>query len=507
MADGENFGIGNLENVVDELARRGKLKPRTVDAIRKRIAENIGDKVVDELDDQNPDEEVQAAAAVPASPADVNQTPTDLGIPEPTQQIPEQTQPEAQQALPVETPVVEPQPADASQFVQPPAPEEAAAPDARVGGLEGGFDQQIASQAAQANIDSQAAQAERGVIQQSRQELDQLQAQQAQELDKIEHKVAGQMNRLADLQNNLLSSKTDPDRLVSNMSTAGKISAFIGIALGGLSGGSNQALAAFQKSIDRDIRSQEQDIARKKEGINIQQSLIANLRSQFTSRRAAQSGARLIMAEKFKRDLQDVAARFKSPTIQAKALDAIGKLNVLKNQESAKLQTELEKEAIKSGTKFGKAGKFDPNKLSEQERESLIPGIGIATSKEAKKNFIRETEGLQPSVDMIGDLLVLADKPGSSFNLKDRTKAEVIRKALAGKLRIPFLGPGIMTEQEFQRLLDLLGNPTALSRLSVLERQKLNTVQSILKKDIATASQRAGIESAKDVISFQPQSK
>jgi hypothetical protein len=65
----------------------------------------------------------------------------------------------------------------------------------------------------------------------------------------------------------VLTSKIDPDRYVSNMSTGNKIAAAIGIALGGIGGGlsgkPNQALEIIRDAINKDVESQKSELGTK----------------------------------------------------------------------------------------------------------------------------------------------------------------------------------------------------------------------------------------------------
>lgn len=62
------------------------------------------------------------------------------------------------------------------------------------------------------------------------------------------------------------SKEVDTDRFYKNRSTGQKIAAAIGIALGGLGRGPNQALQVINDAVDRDIAEQRAEIGQKREG-------------------------------------------------------------------------------------------------------------------------------------------------------------------------------------------------------------------------------------------------
>jgi len=82
----------------------------------------------------------------------------------------------------------------------------------------------------------------------------------------------------------------------------------------------------------------------------------------------------------------------------------------------------------------------------------------------------------------------------SRLDPEERARVATEVQSLVGQLRIPLTGPGVLTDTEYARLLDTIGNPNKLLTLPKWERTKLQTVQNKLKDDIVTRYRQAGIQ-------------
>jgi len=118
--------------------------------------------------------------------------------------------------------------------------------------------------------------------------------------------------------------------------------------------------------------------------------------------------------------------------------------------------------------------------FSEKEKRELgVTGYGIARTRgEAQKmrKAIRDKDDAVSLIDEIQEL-------GTDVNLLDVGRQQKIKQKLsllAGKLREPILGPGIMTETEFNRLISNMGDPSKLFSTEALEKKKLSDVKNML---------------------------
>jgi len=79
------------------------------------------------------------------------------------------------------------------------------------------------------------------------------------------------------------------------------------------------ALSILDRSIDRDIAAQRDDIANQRAGVGMQMNLLSQMRGQFSDERQAESAARVVMLETFKMKLEETAARSGSDRVRAQA--------------------------------------------------------------------------------------------------------------------------------------------------------------------------------------------
>lgn len=118
------------------------------------------------------------------------------------------------------------------------------------------------------------------------------------------------------------------------------------------------------------------------------------------------------------------------------------------------------------------------------EGETLVvPGYGqVKTKKEAMdiraaKADADEAIGLIDEVKELGKNVAWWDR--KKINLIDQKK-----KILAGKLRLPLTGPGAMTEDEYQRLVDTMGDPSNLFSTEEIQNAKLDELKGTLNKSV-----------------------
>jgi len=141
----------------------------------------------------------------------------------------------------------------------------------------------------------------------------------------------------------------------------------------------------------------------------------------------------------------------------------------------------------------------DP-KLNITERAIALPfskKIRVGTNKASIDKLAEFQNDVVPAIQGAKRLLRLS-KEGSRLNLEDRAKVSSDLKALVGQLRIPFTGPGVLTDREYDRLLDTIGDPNKLFALPFVERTKIETVINKLSSDLVQRYKNAGIQ-ARDV--------
>lgn len=260
----------------------------------------------------------------------------------------------------------------------------------------------------------------------------------------------------------------DPNRFWKNASTPKKILAGISLALGAIGaaftpGGENKGATAITNLINQDIEAQKLDInqemLKKQHALRLTSLRLDEISSQINNKQ------RLVQIQNLKSQINERENKVKAQRVRSKL---------------------LQQGAI-----------TDPNLLTKDERErSLItPGgeLKLALSKDAANKTRAFQNEVMPAIAGAKRILKIS-KEGSRFSLEDRAKIATDLKALVGNLRIPFTGPGILTETEYNRLLATIGDPSKLFALPELERVKMQTVINKLQGDLKIRFKNAGID-------------
>jgi len=134
-------------------------------------------------------------------------------------------------------------------------------------------------------------------------------------------------------------------------------------------------------------------------------------------------------------------------------------------------------------------GYEDAQTKKAAENALKIPGLeGMASTEKGAKQVRDTIPDFISSVGGIDELLTLGDK--ITRNPIDRpilmARADAIRTALAGQMRIAIGGPGTMTEQDRNILMTAIADPTAV--INIFASDRLNELKKILaRKFIADA--------------------
>lgn len=118
-----------------------------------------------------------------------------------------------------------------------------------------------------------------------------------------------------------------------------------------------------------------------------------------------------------------------------------------------------------------------------------------AINKDSAERLNKIKSELGPAISGAQRVLDIANDPNfSRLSLTDRARASIEVKALVGQLRIPFTGPGQLTDKEYDRLMDTIGNPSKLATLPSIEKAKLETLVKKLNMDMNLQYNNAGID-------------
>lgn len=134
---------------------------------------------------------------------------------------------------------------------------------------------------------------------------------------------------------NFMNQKIDNQRYGKTLSDGQRAASIIAVGLGGflapLRGGKNPAMEMIERSIERDIESQKEDLANQRAGIAAKMSLFGQVRERMSSDRAAHAAVSAIMLKNFGEQAEAEAMQYGDEQIRARgqqmAADAYMKAN------------------------------------------------------------------------------------------------------------------------------------------------------------------------------------
>jgi hypothetical protein len=298
--------------------------------------------------------------------------------------------------------------------------------------------------------------------------------------------------------------KVDTNRLWNSFNTAQKIGLGIAAILGGLDSKGNQAADLISKAIDKDNADQVKEYEMLKEKGKQAQSVFADKMEQYKDKRLALIATSMTKQEALKSELLRAGAKYTSAEAAGKFKMALGELNnqIEKNkQEMIKgLQERRAYDALYGTADAGASP--DSQRINrmlsvmkpedrEKFQEKRVTGKGYdfaARTKERAKGLSDLGVEADSALTLIDQLKA---QDGESLPLTERRmKAQSIQKALAGMLRVPITGPGAMTKDEYDRLLELVPNPTEITTFNGVAR--LSELQNILRTKLKTAVEAEG---------------
>lgn len=138
--------------------------------------------------------------------------------------------------------------------------------------------------------------------------------------------------------------------------------------------------------------------------------------------------------------------------------------------------------------------------LTNEDRRNMVTlpdGRRVLTqSYEDANKFKESSTAIANALSAIGELETLG-KTGSSISLDDRARANAALTKVVGALRLPYTGPGVLTDSERAMLADTLGNPLSFWKTALglrgVEMQKLQQVKKDLQANLINEARIRGI--------------
>lgn len=269
--------------------------------------------------------------------------------------------------------------------------------------------------------------------------LGDLEQKRARLADEAQKYLADRQAGADKLFNDIQTSKVEPTRYWNNLSTGQRVSASIGLFLGGigsgLTGQPNPALHILDKAIDRDIESQKIDLGKK-------ETLYGRYLEQTKDGLAAKQLAKADAYDVTAAQLQKVAATYSGQKAAADAQSAVGQLR----QQGAVLRQQATERALQ--IQQGQLG-LQAQRYQAQALQELMKGVS------GGGGFDRR----------VLELPAFKDYRERAVDLPDGSVAFAADKEEAGKAREAFGAVGTL-KAKLQRFSALAknGDPATLDR-------------------------------------------
>lgn len=293
----------------------------------------------------------------------------------------------------------------------------------------------------------------------------------------------------------LKTKKVDMDRFWNDESGVGstwrKVIAGIAIFMGAAGSNGNQAAKIIRDTIDKDIAQQNLDnktaLAKREQAFKLVGQEIDRLQ-QITDNDLKQQ-----KLDALKQKAVAEAFETRQERLEDKLSEAETK--ILEQQ----LVTNNRGEKGLSDAFLTKLEFANP-KLGNQIRQRAIAlpnsdKIRLGANKAAVDKLSKVQNEVIPAIQGAKRIMKLS-KSGSRLDPVNRAKIATDLKAVIGQLRIPFTGPGVLTDTEFNRLLETVGDPNRLFAIPDWERTKLMTVINKLSSDLIQGYKNAGVTGA-----------
>lgn len=311
----------------------------------------------------------------------------------------------------------------------------------------------------------------------------------------------GALNKAQQDFNTFLNSpdaKVKPNQFWEQASTGQKVLAGIALVLGAAGAaadGKNAAVDVLTKAIDRDIEAQKQNIQLASQGklqnYNMQNNLYNQMLSKFKNQDMAEAAVRTLRLQQLQTELNAKASEFQGQQVKLNAQQANNVLDQGIMQQKMAFEAAARQQALLR--QMGGSEEAMLSGLPAEIRERYVPGYGAAVNKQGAMEFQKVRAGSEPALSAIDRITPLLAQLNRVTDLGQKAKIETELKALAGALRLPITGPGALTDDEYKRLRDTIGNPQSLLAVPSIELKKLNQIRTKVANDLDSAALQYGL--------------
>lgn len=358
---------------------------------------------------------------------------------------------------------------------------------------------------------------------------EQIQLKRVKQYEEMAAKYTAELNsrmkavddQLKQVDADVLNARKSTADLFHEKSTGQKVAAgiamILGVAHAGLGGGTggNMGVQLIEQSLQKDRELNLQKYAQSKEMLNLKRQNADDYAEMMSRQEAVLDKQQLLQLQAIETKLKQAESIYRGSASSANAKNALGILTSAKEQLKSQI---AQQGALNQMLQNGDLSNLTPiqtlglpenvRKAVEQTRELRVPGYGgVALSKEDRDQFQKYRQTAEPAINGLKRILEL-QKNTSRYSLQDRAKMASEVNAATGALREAIVGPGAMTEQEYDRLLATIGNPNKLFSLPSIEKAKVITALGKLKSDLNTIAGSRGLKPpAEFSINFKPADK
>lgn len=261
----------------------------------------------------------------------------------------------------------------------------------------------------------------------------------------------------------------------ADKSTGQKIGAGLSILLGSIGGSlsgtnDNAALEVINGAIQRDIKLQQMNYEKLKDGVGEADSAYSRLYKQLGDKEQTINQLYIMGLESTKSKLQEKIQQFGGEQAKVNGMKALADIQVKVDQLNADMSAKMAAQVAKSMA------------ASKDMQQNLIPALGIyATTKEGASKMNELAGSTRAAQDGIGQLLSFSAQAGKSISPEMRAKAETTASLVQAALRVPILGPGVVNEREFKLLERIVANPTDVFSLDNVNQVRLKQLSERLE--------------------------
>jgi len=305
--------------------------------------------------------------------------------------------------------------------------------------------------------------------------------------DERVQKYTADANRL---QKQIEQNPVDSNKYYKNLTTGGKISAAIGLMVAGIGAGitktENAALKVINNAIDNDILAQKQNMD---QANNLYRENLNRVKDEGVAYNLTKAD----ILGKVELDIKSAASKADSAQQKAALLKNLSEVQMARNSY-------LQKSALTDVLKLAQTNPqmITPEiaqMLPEEQRARIVPGAGFTYTKEGAQK-VREIKANRDDIMGLVDTLEnIRKQSGRELTPSEASaKAKAVGQVLIGKFREPVLGPGAMTEGEYDRLKQLI--PTDVTAVASLDNNifaRLQVAKDLVNNSYVNRARAEGI--------------